>query len=97
MRGRELWIANAAALVVGLVLHAVAGRWPAVPIAGLFLTGLAVVRTFHARRPVPGHPPRSLALRAFGLLLNAFYGSFFALLAYFVARAFGGAFPGPPG
>jgi hypothetical protein len=66
---------------------------PAVPLIGLFLTGLVVVRTFHARRPVPGNPPKSVLLRIFQLLLNAFYGSFFALLAYFVARALSGAFP----
>jgi hypothetical protein len=90
MRGKELWTANAAALATGLVLWLLFRPRHAVPVLGLFLMGMAVVRFFQSRRPPPPNAPRSALFRGFGLLLNGLYGGFFAVLAYYIVLAFSG-------
>jgi hypothetical protein len=90
LRGRELLAANAIALTVGLALYFAFRPPHALPLAGLFLAGCLVVQWFQSRQPVPGQRVRNPLLRGFALLLNGLYGSFFALLAYYVILAVSG-------
>jgi hypothetical protein len=90
MRGVELLAANLAALVVGLAIFFAFRPPHDLPLIASFVVGLGVVRAFQARRPIPGHVPRSILLRFFGLLLNGLYGCFFAVLAYYIILAFSG-------
>ena len=87
MRGKEILLANAAALIAGLALFFLFRPPQALALAGLFLAGGLVVQVSQSRRPVPGQLVRSVAMRGMTLLLNALYGSFFALLAYYVILA----------
>jgi hypothetical protein len=90
MRGKEILLANAAALVAGLGLFFLFRPPHALALAGLFLAGGLVVQVSQSRRPVPGQPMRGIVMRGMTLLLNALYGGFFALLAYYLILALTG-------
>lgn len=88
MRGSEVLAANAAALAVGLLLFFLFRPPQAVPVAATLLTGILVVQIFQSRRPTADASQRGPVFRATSLLLNGLFGSFFALLAYYVVLAF---------
>jgi hypothetical protein len=90
VRRNELWTANLAALAAGLVLF-FAFRPPQIlPLAAAFIVGLLVVVRFRSRSAVADPASRSRLFRGFGMLLNGLYGSFFAILAYYLILAFTG-------
>ncbi len=87
MRGVELLTANAVALALGLLLFFIFRPPHGLPVAAVLLTGLLVVQLQQSRRPPATTSVRSSVMRLFALILNGLYGSFFALLAYYMILA----------
>jgi hypothetical protein len=88
VRGTELLTANVAALLVGLVLFFLFRPPHVLPVAATLLTGVLAVQVLQSRRPAADAARRGPVFRAASLLLNGLFGSFFAVLAYYLVLAF---------
>src|SRR5262245_55466417 len=88
MRATELVVANATGLATGLLVFFLFRPPHALPLVALVLAGLLVVQVSQARRPPEGNERRGPLFRIIALLLNGLYGSFFAILAYYLVLAF---------